>query len=84
MASAPPGPRSATITKDGKVTCNAALPAGLQTTSNTATISPTATAPTAITSLSLPAGPNYLTFANPTVTVTGRGRQPAGAGRPAR
>jgi hypothetical protein len=68
------GTAVATITKDGKVTCNSALPSGLQTTSNTATISPTATAPTAVVSLSLPAGPNYLTFANPTATVTGGGR----------
>ena len=60
-----------TVEKTGKVACNSALPAALQTTSNTATISPTATGPTTITSLSLPSGPNYLTFANPTVAVSG-------------
>lgn len=60
-----------TVGKDGKVTCNATLPSGLQTTSNTATISPTATGPTTVTSVSLPSGPNYMTFANPTVAVSG-------------
>jgi hypothetical protein len=68
------GSAVATITKDGKVTCNSALPAGLQTTSNTATISATATGPTTISSLALPAGPNYLVLANPSVSVTGAGR----------
>ena len=58
------------VEKTGKVTCNAALPSGLQTTSNTATISPTATGPTTVASLSLPSGVNYMTFANPTVEVT--------------
>ena len=43
------GSAVATIAKDGKVTCNTALPAGLQTTSNTAAIIPTATSPTTIT-----------------------------------
>lgn len=60
-----------TIEKTGKVNCNASLPSGLQTTSNTAAISPTATGPTTITSLSLPAGVNYLAFANPMVAVSG-------------
>jgi hypothetical protein len=60
-----------TVAKDGKVTCNTALPAALQTTSNTATISPTATGATTITSLALPAGPNYLVLANPSVAVSG-------------
>jgi hypothetical protein len=54
----------------GAVTCNTTLPAGLQTTSNTAAISATATSPTTITSLVLPAGPAYLALANPTVSVT--------------
>jgi hypothetical protein len=54
----------------GTVTCNTALPAGLETTSNTATLSATATSPTTVTTLALPAGPNYLAFANPTVSVT--------------
>jgi hypothetical protein len=62
-----------TVAKDGSVTCNTALPAGLQTTSNTATLSPTATSPTTVTSLALPAGPNYLALANPTVSVTAAG-----------
>jgi len=62
-----------TVAKDGKVTCNTTLPAGLETTSNTATIAATATSPTTVTTLSLPAGPNYLTLANPTVSVTGTG-----------
>jgi hypothetical protein len=65
------GSALATITKDGKVTCNDALPSALQTTSNSATISPTATGPTTITSLALPAGPNYLVLANPSVAVSG-------------
>lgn len=56
-----------TVAKTGQVTCNSALPAGLETTSNTGAISATATT---ITSLALPAGPNYLAFANPTVSVT--------------
>lgn len=59
-----------TVAKTGQVTCNSALPAGLETTSNTGAISATATTPTTITSLALPAGPNYLAFANPTVSVT--------------
>jgi hypothetical protein len=59
-----------TVGKDGKVTCNPTLPAGLQTTSNTVTISPTATGPTTVTSLALPAGPSYMAFANPTVAVS--------------
>jgi hypothetical protein len=54
----------------GAVTCNPTLPAGLQTTSNTAAISATATTPTTVSSLALPAGPNYLALANPTVSVT--------------
>jgi hypothetical protein len=54
----------------GAVTCNTTLPAGLETTSNTATLSPTATSPTTVTTLALPTGPNYLAFANPTVSVT--------------
>jgi hypothetical protein len=56
----------------GAVTCNTTLPAGLQTTSNTAALTATATAtsPVTITSLALPAGPNYLALANPTVSVT--------------
>ncbi len=60
-----------TIQKTGQVACNATLPAALQTTSNTATISPTATSPTPVSSLSLPSGPNYVAFANPTVSVSG-------------
>jgi hypothetical protein len=60
-----------TVGKDGKVTCNSALPATLQTTSNTATISPSATGPTTVTSASLPAGPNYVAVANPMVAVSG-------------
>ena len=60
-----------TVQKSGQVSCNAALPSALQTTSNSATISPTATGPTTISSLTLPSGPNYLTFANPTVAVSG-------------
>jgi len=60
-----------TVQKTGKVACNATLPAALQATSNTATISPTATGPTTVTSLSLPSGPNYMTFANPTMAVSG-------------
>jgi hypothetical protein len=62
-----------TVAKDGTVTCNTTLPAGLETTSNTATLPATATSPTAVTSLVLPAGPNYLALANPTVSVTGTG-----------
>jgi hypothetical protein len=60
-----------TVGKDGTVTCNATLPAGLQTTSNTVAISPTAIAPTTIATLALPAGPNYMAFADPNVAVTG-------------
>jgi hypothetical protein len=60
-----------TVGKDGKVTCNATLPAGLQTTNNTAKISPTATGATSVASLSLPAGTNYMAFAGPTVAVSG-------------
>jgi hypothetical protein len=59
-----------TVAKDGKVTCNDALPSALQTTSNTATISPTATGPTTVSSLALAAGPNYLVIANPSVAVS--------------
>jgi hypothetical protein len=62
-----------TVAKTGQVTCNTTLPAGLQTTSNTAALSATATSPPTITSLALPAGPNYLALANPTVSVTGTG-----------
>jgi hypothetical protein len=65
------GTAIATVGKDGTVTCNSTLPAGLQTTSNTVAISPTATTPTTITTLALPAGPNYMEFANPTVAVSG-------------
>ena len=54
----------------GTVTCNTTLPAGLETTSNTAALAATATTPTTVTTLALPAGPNYLAFANPTVSVT--------------
>ena len=60
-----------TVNKDGKVACNATLPSALQTTSNTVAISPTATGRTTVTSLPLPAGPKYMTFANPTVAVSG-------------
>ena len=59
------------VGRDGTVSCNPTLPAGLQTTSNTVTISPMATGPTSITSLALAAGPNYMAFANPTVAVSG-------------
>jgi len=55
------------VDNKGKVTCNAALPSELGTTSNTATIGGSATA---VTSISLPAGSSYLAFANPTATVT--------------
>ena len=54
----------------GTVTCNTTLPTGLETTSNTAALTATATSPTTVTTLALPAGPNYLAFANPTVSVT--------------
>ena len=61
------GTAVATINQVGKVTCNTALPAEFGTTSNTATVTPTATT---VTSATLPAGPSYLAFANPAATVT--------------
>jgi hypothetical protein len=67
------GTAMGTIANNGKVTCNTTLPAGLETTSNTAILPATATAPTAVTTLALPVGPNYLALANPTVSVTGTG-----------
>jgi hypothetical protein len=57
----------------GTVTCNSTLPAGLETTSDTAALSATPTTETTITTLALPAGGSYLTIANPTVSVTGTG-----------
>ncbi len=60
-----------TVARDGKVSCNAALPAGLQTTSNTASVN-VAGSPTTISSLTLPAGA-YQALANPTISVTGSG-----------
>jgi len=60
-----------TVGKDGKVTCNPTLPSAVQTTSNTVGISSKATGPTTVTSLSLPAGANYLAVANPTIAVSG-------------
>ncbi len=58
------------IDSTGKVTCNTALPAEFGTTSNSATLSATATP---VTSVNLPSGPTYLAFANPTATITGSG-----------
>ena len=80
-ATARPAPRSARSQLDGKVTCNATLPAGLQTTSNTATRDRDRDSPTTITSLTLPAGLVYLALANPTVSVTGAGSRAAGHGQ---
>ena len=54
----------------GKVKCNPALPFEFGTTNNTASVPTTATSPTSVTSVSLPSGASYLTFANPAATVT--------------
>jgi hypothetical protein len=56
-----------TVNQVGKVTCNNALPSEFGTTNNVATLG---SGSTAITSVALPAGPSYLAFANPSVTVT--------------
>lgn len=56
-----------TINKQGKVTCNTALPSELGTTNNTVTVPSTQTT---VSSAALPAGPSYLAFANPTASVT--------------
>ena len=52
----------------GKVTCNPALPSEFGT-SGTATVPGAAIS---VASLTLPSGPSYMTFANPTATVTSR------------
>jgi hypothetical protein len=61
------GTAIATINQVGKVTCNNALPSEFGTTNNVATVTSTAAT---VTSVTLPAGPSYLAFANPTATVT--------------
>jgi hypothetical protein len=58
------------VGKDGKVLCNAALPSGVQTTSNTVSLS-TKASPVTIASASLSAGTNWMGFADPSVAVTG-------------
>jgi hypothetical protein len=57
-----------TIAKNGTVTCNA--PSQMSAT-GTATIQSSATTPTSVATLTLPTTNSYLTFANPTATVSG-------------
>jgi hypothetical protein len=66
----PAGGAIGAIDPGGKVTCNPALPSEFGTTNNTASVPTTASSPTSVTSLTLPAGGSYLAFANPTATVT--------------
>ncbi len=66
----PSGSAIAAINSLGAVTCNPALPSEFGTTNNTAPVPTTASAPTSVTSVALPAGASYLAFANPTATVT--------------
>ena len=61
------GTAIATINQVGKVTCNNALPSEFGTTNNSATVTSTAAT---VSQVTLPAGPSYLAFANPTATVT--------------
>jgi hypothetical protein len=61
------GTAIATINQVGKVTCNNALPSEFGTTNNSAPVTSTAAT---VTTVTLPAGPSYLAFANPTATVT--------------
>jgi hypothetical protein len=61
------GTAIATVNQVGKVTCNNALPSEFGTTSNSAPVTSTAAT---VTSVTLPAGPSYVAFANPTATVT--------------
>jgi hypothetical protein len=55
------------IDSKGNATCTPTLPAEYGTTSNTATVTGTATT---VSSLTLPAGPTYLAFADPQASVT--------------
>jgi hypothetical protein len=64
------GTAIATVNQVGKVSCNNALPSEFGTTNNTASVTSTAAT---VSSVTLPAGPSYLAFANPTATVTSGG-----------
>ena len=55
------------VDSKGTVTCNSTLPGEFAAASTTSTVTGTAAAVSAVT---LPAGPSYLAFANPTATVT--------------
>ena len=68
------GSAIATVNQVGKVTCNSTLPAQFGTTNNQATLG---TGSTSITSVTLPAGPSYVAFANPSVTVNPTNTAPA-------
>jgi hypothetical protein len=63
----PAGTAVTSIDAKGNATCTPTLPAEFGTTSNTATITNTATT---VSSVALPAGASYLAFANPQVAVT--------------
>lgn len=58
------------IAQSGAPTCSPTLPNEIGTTSNTASVPTTATAPVSVTSTTLTAGATYLGLANPTITVT--------------
>jgi hypothetical protein len=55
------------VDSKGNATCSPTLPAEYGTTANSATVTGTATT---VSSLTLPAGPTYLAFANPQVSIT--------------
>ena len=55
------------VANNGKATCNAALPSEYGTSSATAAVTATSANVAAVT---LPAGPSYLAFANPTISLT--------------
>lgn len=68
------GTAIATVNQVGKVSCNNALPSEFGTTNNTVAVTSTAAT---VSSVTLPAGPSYLAFANPSVTVNPDNTAPA-------
>lgn len=63
-----------TIQNNGKVTCNATLPAEFGTTDNSVTLT-TAGTSTPVTSRTLPSGSSYVAIANPTAAFNAGGSQ---------
>jgi hypothetical protein len=66
----PAGQAFASVDNKGAVKCNATLPAEFGTTSNTATLTPTAAT---LSTVTLPAGATYLAFASPSISATSAG-----------